>query len=96
MARVYAEGNLIKQTPSINYANKTINLKGIEITIVKSGDLEFISLTEMLITKDGYFFISDWLRNRNRVEFIGTWESVYDPNFNYTEFGTIKTQTGLP
>ena len=42
--------------------------------------------------KDGDFFISDWLRNRNTVEYLGIWESVYNPNFNYGEFATIKSQ----
>jgi hypothetical protein len=76
-------------------AQKTIQVKGAEITIVKDGEYDFISLTDMLKAKDGEFFISDWLRNRNTVEFLGIWESVYNPNFNYGEFATIKSQAGL-
>jgi hypothetical protein len=49
----------------------------------------------MLKAKDGDFFISDWLRNRNTVEFLGIWESIYNPNFNYGEFAIIKSQVGL-
>lgn len=49
----------------------------------------------MLKAKDGDFFISDWLRNRNTVEFLGIWESVYNPNFNYGEYAIIKSQVGL-
>ncbi len=75
--------------------SKTISVKGTEITILKNGDLEYISLTDMLKAKDGDFFISDWLRNRNTVEFLGIWESVYNPDFNYGEFATIKSQAGL-
>ena len=37
----------------------------------------------------------DWLRNRNTMEFLGVWESVYNPNFNYGEFATIRSQSGL-
>jgi hypothetical protein len=76
-------------------AKKTIHVKGAEISIVKDGEHDFISLTDMLKAKDGDFFISDWLRNRNTVEFLGIWESVYNPNFNYGEFATIKSQAGL-
>jgi hypothetical protein len=72
-----------------------IEVKGTEITILKDGEHDFISLTDMLKAKDGDFFISDWLRNRNTVEFLGIWESVYNPNFNYGEFATIKSQAGL-
>lgn len=49
----------------------------------------------MLKAKDGEFFISDWLRNRNTVEYLGIWESVYNPAFNYGEFSIIKSQAGL-
>jgi hypothetical protein len=75
--------------------NKTINVKGTEITIIKKGKQDFISLTDMMKAKDGNFFISDWLRNRNTVEFLGIWESIYNPDFNYGEFAIIKSQAGL-
>jgi hypothetical protein len=77
--------------------NKTINVKGTKITIIKQGnaDYDFISLTDMLKAKDGDFFISDWLRNRNTVEFLGIWERIYNPDFNYGEFAIIKSKAGL-
>ncbi|KAF0128358.1 MAG: hypothetical protein FD155_3288 [Bacteroidetes bacterium] len=74
---------------------KKILVKGIEITIVKQNHVDYISLTDMLKAKDGDFFISDWLRNRNTVEFLGIWESVYNPDFNYGEFAIIRGQAGL-
>jgi len=74
---------------------KTISVKGTEITIVKVGEQNYISITDMIKAKDGDFFISDWLRNRNTVEFLGIWESVYNPDFNYGEFAIIKSQAGL-
>jgi hypothetical protein len=49
----------------------------------------------MIKSKDGDFFISDWLRNRNTIEFLGIWESVYNPTFNYGEFAIIKSKVGL-
>ncbi|MDE6034112.1 MAG: KilA-N domain-containing protein [Muribaculaceae bacterium] len=49
----------------------------------------------MMRAKDGEFFITDWLRNRNTLEFIGIWEKVYNPDFNYGEFATIRNQSGL-
>lgn len=66
-----------------------------EIAILYDLNQEFISLTDMLKAKDGDFFISDWLRNRNTVEYLGIWESVYNPDFNYGEFAIIKSQAGL-
>ncbi len=64
----------------------TVDVQGTTVSIVSSGNDDFISLTDMLKAKDGEFFISDWLRNRNTVEFLGIWESVFNPAFNYGEF----------
>jgi hypothetical protein len=75
--------------------NKKIEVEGKEISIILDNQQEFISLTDMLKAKDGDFFISDWLRNRNTVEYLGIWESIYNPNFNYGEFAIIKSQAGL-
>ena len=72
-----------------------IEVKGTSITIYSKDNMDFISLTDMLKAKDGDFFISDWLRNRNTVEFLGIWEHVHNPAFNYGEFATIKSQAGL-
>jgi len=66
-----------------------------EITIVSIEDSDYISLTDMLKSKDGDFFISDWLRNRNTLEYLGIWEKIHNPNFNYGEFATIRNQAGL-
>ena len=75
--------------------NRVIKVKGTEITIATRREGDYISLTDMLRAKDGDFFISDWLRNRNTVEFLGIWESIYNPSFNYGEFAIIKSQAGL-
>ena len=75
--------------------NKKIIVDGKEVTILLENEHEFISLTDMLKAKDGDFFISDWLRNRNTIEYLGIWESVFNPNFNYGEFAIIKSQAGL-
>jgi len=73
----------------------TIEVQGTEITVMSHQQGDYISLTDMLKAKDGDFFISDWLRNRNTVEFLGIWESVYNPDFNYGEFAIIRSQAGL-
>ncbi len=75
--------------------NKRIQVEGNDITILSIDEQEYISLTDMLKAKDRGFFIADWLRNRNTVEYLGIWESVYNPAFNYGEFAIIKSQAGL-
>jgi KilA-N domain len=73
----------------------TIEVQGTAIAVISQNDTDYISLTDMLKAKDGDFFISDWLRNRNTVEFLGIWESIYNPDFNYGEFAIIRSQAGL-
>ena len=72
--------------------NRIISVQGESITIV---DDDYLSLTDMLKAKDGDFFISDWLRNRNTVEYLGIWERIHNPDFNYGEFATIRSKAGL-
>ena len=69
-----------------------LNVIGTEISI---DDEDYISITDMLKAKDGDFFVSDWLRNRNTVEFLGIWERIYNPNFNYGEYAIIRSKAGL-
>ena len=74
---------------------KKIKVQGFKIAIISDKELDYISLTDMLRAKDGDFFISDWLRNRNTVEFLGIWERINNPSFNWGEFAIIKSQAGL-
>lgn len=65
------------------------------INVVKINNEDYICITDMLKAKDGEFFIADWLRNRNTLEYLGIWEKLYNPGFNYGEFATIRNQAGL-
>ena len=63
--------------------------------MMQFGSEDYISLTDMMRSKDGEFFFHNWLRNRNTVEFLGTWEKVFNPEFNSAEFDIIKSKAGL-
>jgi len=73
-----------------------IIVQGTEISVIRINDDDYISLTDMVRNfENGEFFILNWLRNRNTIEFLGIWERVYNPNFNPVEFDKIKSQAGL-
>ena len=72
-----------------------IIVKGTEINIAKINEEDYICITDMLKAKDGEFFVTDWLRNRNTLEYIGTWESVYNPDFDFNEFSQITNKSGM-
>jgi hypothetical protein len=78
--------------------NKTINVKGTEITLFSQGERDFISLTDIARHKDAAntdSIIQNWLRNRNTIELLGFWETMYNPNFKPLEFEGFRKQAGL-
>jgi len=38
--------------------------------------------------------IIKWLSLKSTIEYLGEWENLFNPNFNYTEFGRIKNMAG--
>lgn len=76
--------------------NKTMNVNGAEIVVIRQQSEDYISLTDMTKSfEDGLVLIEKWLRNKNTIEFIGIWEQMYNPDFNSPEFGLIKNEAGL-
>ena len=80
--------------------NKIITVQDIPIT-VSVGDVDdFICITDMAAARTGGSRASDviknWIRNRSTLEYLGTWEQIYNPNFKVVEFDHFKKQAGLP
>jgi len=74
---------------------ETINVQGTEVSVMRMNSQDYICISDMIKAKEGEFFISDWLRNRNTLEYIDIWERIHNPIFNYGEFAIIKSQSGL-
>jgi hypothetical protein len=76
----------------------TITAKGTKITVLSSGnDDDYISLTDIARYKNSGYpseVIQNWMRNRSTVEFLGLWERIHNPNFNYLEFEVIDREAG--
>lgn len=77
-------------------ANKHSNLKikDYNISMFTDGDKDFICLTDMVKAQEGDFFISDWIRNANTLDYIAAWEQLYNEDFNYGEFAVIRSGAG--
>jgi hypothetical protein len=71
-----------------------INVIGTDISVIKIEDTDYISLTDMAHSQMGEHVITKWLSLKNTIEYIGEWESLYNPVFNYAEFGTIRNSSG--
>ena len=66
-------------------------------TITKDG-IDYICITDIARQKnwmDPNGVIANWMRNRNTVEFLGIWETLYNPSFNPIEFEGFRQQAGL-
>jgi len=75
---------------------RTITVEGTAITLIAQKDADYISLTDIAKNfETGVSSIESWMRNRNTVEFLGTWEKLYNPNFNSDGFDGIKSNVGL-
>lgn len=77
-----------------------IIVQQVEISVITIANNDFICLTDMAKAKDGDAraadIIKNWIRTRTTLEFIGTWEQIYNPNFKVVEFDHFKMQAGLP
>lgn len=72
-----------------------ISIDGVEVTIVTQNEDDFICLTDMVANhQEGSKLIEKWLTQKSTIEFLGAWESMYNPNFNSPEFGGIKASAG--
>ena len=76
--------------------NKTITVKGTDITVLVQNETDYISLTDMTGSfKEGSGLIGKWITNKNTLEYLGTWEKINNPDFNYPEFGVIEQESGV-
>ena len=77
-----------------------IIVQGTEISIISARNEDYISLTDMANAKESEAraadIIKNWIRTRTTLEFLGTWEQLYNPNFKVVEFDHFKMQAGLP
>lgn len=74
--------------------NSKINIEGKEIAIISNDKNDFISLTDMAKSQMQEAIIIKWLSLKSTIEYLGEWEALYNPDFNYTDFGTIKNNAG--
>lgn len=75
---------------------KKINLQGIQVAVIKKDEEDYISLTDMAKFKHymSGVVIQNWLTTKYTVQFMGSWEQIYNQNFNILEFQYIRNEVG--
>lgn len=71
-----------------------ITVQNTDISVVKCNDEDYISLTDMARSQLQEHIIFRWLSLKSTLEYLGEWEMLYNPDFNCTEFDTIKNAAG--
>jgi len=79
--------------------NKIVMVQNIPITITNDDKNDYICISDIAKAKEGNTIAKDviknWLRNRYTLEFLGTWEKIYNPSFKGVEFDSLKLNAGL-
>ncbi|MFQ8793329.1 MAG: KilA-N domain-containing protein [Oscillospiraceae bacterium] len=77
----------------------SITVQDVPVTIMNVDQRDYISLTDMAKARTdagrAADVIKNWLRARSTLEFLGTWEVMYNPNFKVVEFDHFKSEAGL-
>lgn len=80
--------------------SKVIEVQDTSVSVLNHSGEDYICLTDMARAKSDQSraadVIKNWIRTRTTLEFLGTWEKIYNPNFNVVEFDHFKSQAGLP
>ena len=79
--------------------NKVITVQNLPIAISTEDREDYICITDIAVARSNESraadVIKNWMRNRNTLEFLGTWEQIYNNDFKVVEFDHFKQQAGL-
>jgi len=67
------------------------------INVLRIDNQEFISLTDLARyadEDDPRYPIQNWMRNKDVISYLGSWESIHNENFKGVEFDTFKNEAG--
>ena len=74
-----------------------LDIRGTTVRVMKINGEDYVCLTDMakLKSEDPSFTINHWMRTRMTIEYLGLWETLYNPDFKPTEFGRFREECGL-
>ena len=79
--------------------NRIITVQNIPITVSYEDMDDYICITDIAAAKSDNSraadFIKNWIRSRSTLEFLGTWEQIYNPDFKVVEFDHFRQEAGL-
>ena len=80
-------------------SNKIIEVQDIKINVTNVNEKDYICISDIAKAKSDKSRAADvirnWLRNRSTLDFLTTWEQIYNPNFKVFESEHFKKEAGL-
>ena len=74
--------------------NQILSVNGKEIVFFSQKDEDFICLTDIAKSAESDARVEKWMSNRSTVDFLGTWETMHNPDFNYNNFVELRSDSG--
>ena len=81
----------------MNNITTTIFVKENEIRVMRIGNEDYISLTDLAKYANPEApadVVKNWLRNKETISFLGVWETIHNENFKLVEFDQFKNKAG--
>ena len=75
----------------------SIDVKGNTIGVMRVGDVDYISLTDLARYADPNepkIPVYSWMRNSDVISYLGLWEKFNNKNFKGHEFETFENESG--
>lgn len=76
--------------------NKILNIEWNEIVIFSNWEDDFISLTDLMKSVEWNQKIEKWISNRWTIDFLWTWESMFNPNFDFEKYSEMRLESWTP
>jgi|AntRauTorckE5430_2_1112549.scaffolds.fasta_scaffold12455_3 hypothetical protein len=78
--------------------NKSLIIQGIDIHFQSQKEEEYLCITDIakkFNSENPSMLITNWMRGRDTIEFLGVWEQMYNQDFNLIEFDRIRNEAGV-
>lgn len=78
-------------------AKTNINVKNNNVSVIRIGDVDYISLTDLARYKNPIEpkdVVKNWLRAKTNIEFLALWEKINNPNVKGVEIDSFKNEAG--
>ena len=78
--------------------SKSLLIQGINIELQSQKEQDYLCITDIakkFNSENPSMLITNWMRGRDTIDFLGVWEQMYNQDFNLIEFDKIRNEAGV-